>query len=331
MNPNPSGAADGAIEATPRAAEFLRYLAVERASSAYTRRNYRQAILEFQQWQTAQTGSAPAWESLERDVFRYYLRHLGRQGLKRASIQLRFSALRSFYKFLVRRGILEQSPIRNIALPKAGKRNPVFLTREQMASLLDAPQRMLAAGNATGTPPPFEVLRDLAILETLYSCGLRVSELCSLEAGQINWSESVVRVIGKGRKERQLPIGQPALRAIRAYWELLPQAPAAGQPVFHTDDHRGRPVYPRLVQLLLKRHLAFCGLDQSLTPHKIRHSYATHILDAGADLRSVQELLGHAHLSTTQIYTHLTLDRLKKAYDEAHPRARAGSGDEPPS
>ena len=319
--PKPAGAATGQAVLAPWAIEFLGYLAVERAASPCTRRNYRQAILEFQAWHEKQLGLAPAWEALNRDVFRYYLRHLGRQGLKRASIQLRFSALRSFYKFMVRRGHLEQSPIRNIVLPQSEKRMPIFLTREQVVSLLEAPARL--AGQADGAHAHEEASRDRAILETIYSCGLRVAELCALEARQINWTESLVRVVGKGRKERELPIGSPALEAIKNYWSLLPFTPSEKMPAFYVNGREQKPVYPRLIQYRLKKYLAFCGLDARLSPHKLRHSYATHILDAGADLRSVQELLGHAHLSTTQVYTHLTLDRLKKVYNDAHPRAKS--------
>ncbi len=161
----------------------------------------------------------------------------------------------------------------------------------------------------------------MAILETIYSCGLRISELCGLQAGDIDWGERLVRVRGKGRKERLIPIGEPALNAIRDYWSLLPQPPAGESPVFVAGARKPGPVSARGLQLRLKKYLAIARLDPHLTPHKLRHSYATHMLDAGADLRSVQELLGHAHLVTTQIYTHLTTERLKRAYDQAHPRA----------
>lgn len=162
--------------------------------------------------------------------------------------------------------------------------------------------------------------RDVAILETIYSCGLRISELCGLRTQDLDWQERLVRVGGKGKKERLVPIGEPALGAIKNYWALL-SPPGAESPVFLANAASRRPVSPRDLQLRLKKYLALAGLDPGLTPHKLRHSYATHLLDAGADLRSVQELLGHAHLVTTQVYTHLTTERLKKAYDRAHPRA----------
>ncbi len=163
--------------------------------------------------------------------------------------------------------------------------------------------------------------RDVAVLETIYSCGLRISELCGLAAQDIDWSERLVRVRGKGKKERLVPIGQTALAAIRDYWSLLPQSPAGESPVFLANPKKRTPISARHLQLRLKKYLALAGLDPSLTPHKLRHSYATHLLDGGADLRSVQELLGHEHLATTQIYTHLSTERLKRAYDAAHPRA----------
>lgn len=301
--------------------EFLTHLATDRGASIYTQRNYRDALAEFSAWHQSERHSEPDWLKLQRDDFRAYLRFLGRQKLSRSATSLRFSALRTFYKFMIRRGLLEQMPIKNITLPKLEKRLPRFLSKEQMLDLLAAPMKEFAAQKEHAeTPPPIgPFLRDVALLETIYSCGLRVSELCGLEAADIDWNEALVRVRGKGKKERLIPIGAPALEAIRAYWKSTGESSGA-QPVFAVDDGSG-PIYPRLVQLRLKKYLALAGLDPKLTPHKLRHSYATHLLDSGADLRSVQELLGHAHLVTTQVYTHVTTERLKKAYDEAHPRA----------
>ncbi len=328
--PAPSAAADRCV------AGFLQHLSTDRGASAYTQRNYRQALLEFQQWHQTDRQQAPNWATLTRDDFRAYLRFLGRQNLGRAAIQLRFSALRSFYKFLIRQGVRGASPLRNLPLPKSGRRLPKFLTPQQMADLLGAPLKLLPAGTAAATPTsnlkPLRAdstraeaavlcRRDVAILETIYSCGLRISELCGLLAQDIDWPERLVRVRGKGKKERLVPIGEPALRAIQSYWLLLRQPPGGESPVFFASSSRLRPVSARVLQLRLKKYLAIAGLDPNLTPHKLRHSYATHMLDAGADLRSVQELLGHAHLATTQVYTHITTERLKKAYDQAHPRA----------
>jgi integrase/recombinase XerC len=304
--------------------KFFAHLSADRGASAYTLRNYRQALTEFHAWHREERPNPPDWKLLQRDDFRAYLRYLGRQNLGRAAIQLRFCALRTFYKFLVRLGAVAASPIKNLALPKLGRQLPKFLTRQQMEDLLAAPLRPLA-GAPDKNPAKRAALaavchRDAAVLETIYSCGLRISEICGLLVEDIDWNEQLVRVRGKGKKERLVPIGATALSAIRNYWNLLPQPPGSGAPVFVSP--RGRaPVSARSLQLRLKKHLAAAGLDPQLTPHKLRHSYATHLLDAGADLRSVQELLGHAHLVTTQVYTHLTTERLKRAYEKAHPRA----------
>lgn len=307
-----------------RVAAFLTHLATDRGASPYTQRNYTQALLEFTAWHQTERKAAPDWLRLERDDFRAYLRFLGRKNLGRAAIQLRFSALRTFYRFLIRRGDLEASPVRGLSLPKLPKRLPKFLTVEQMIALLEAPLKPLAEVKEKKRGRPVETAtcyRDVALLETIYSCGLRISELCALKAGDLDFREQLVRVMGKGRKERQVPVGETALQAITNYWSCLDRPPGAEEPVFQGAGTDGRALRPRIIQERLKQHLVAAGLDPRLTPHKLRHSYATHLLNAGADLRSVQELLGHAHLATTQIYTHVTTDRLKKVYNEAHPRA----------
>jgi site-specific recombinase XerC len=300
-------------------------LATDGGASTYTQRNYRQALREFLAWHQDVQGKGADWNALARDDFRFYVRHLGRHRLGQAAIQLRFSALRTFYRYLIRQGVVEASPIRNLALPKAPRRLPKYLTVQQMADLLQAPLKPLDHSEdkkGRGRPVSRAAChRDVAILETIYSCGLRISELCGLRVEDIDWDEALVRVRGKGRKERIVPIGEPAMDAIRYYWGLLDSRPEGAEPVFRGDTRTSRPISPRTLQTRLKQHLATAGLDPAITPHKLRHSYATHLLDAGADLRSVQELLGHAHLVTTQVYTHVTTDRLKKAYDRAHPRA----------
>lgn len=304
-------------------AAFLQHLATTRAASPYTLRNYRQALEEFCRWLTEEQKRPVDWAALQRDDFRVYLRFLGRNQLSRAAIQLRFSALRSFYHHLIRAGVVATSPIKHLALPKLGKRLPKFLTAEQTVALLRAPLQELEARQAAAQRrlDPHAYHRDAAILETLYSCGLRISELCGLQAGDLNWYEQVVRVRGKGKKERLVPIGAPALEAIRHYWKQSGYTPAGNAPVFLAHGGKASAVTPAMIQSRLKRYLRRAGLDPSLTPHKLRHSFATHLLDAGADLRSVQELLGHAHLVTTQVYTHLSPERLKRVYDQAHPRA----------
>ena len=304
--------------------KFLTHLATDRGASACTQRNYRQALLEFSQWHQEERKQPPVWEKFQRDDFRAYLRYLGRHNLGRAAIQLRFCALRTFYKFLIRHGVIAASPIKNLSLPKLPRRLPKFLTQEQMTALLQAPLKLLPATGETKPSRAKTIVlcyRDVAILETIYSCGLRISEVCGLQAQDLDWHEQLVRVRGKGKKERLIPIGRTALQSIETYWRLLPQMPGGLSPIFFASSGKPRPVQARDVQLRLKKYLAIAGLDPNLSPHKLRHSYATHLLDAGADLRSVQELLGHAHLVTTQVYTHVSTERLKKAYDQAHPRA----------
>lgn len=308
-------------EADARILEFLRHLATDKGASIYTQRNYRQALLEFFAWARERRGAAPDWNALTRDDFRDYLRHLGRNQLSRAAIQLRFSAMRTFYKYLIRNGVVAASPIRKLSPPPPPKRLPVFLTIEQLEALLLAPVKEMERTAADVEMDRSIYLRDAAILEVIYSCGLRVSELCGLCAQDIQWEEQMVRVRGKGKKERLAPIGQPALDAIAKYWDARAEKPGGEQAVFSARADKSTPLTPRTVQMRLKKYLAAAGLDANITPHKLRHSFATHLLDAGADLRSVQELLGHAHLVTTQVYTHITTERLKQAYNKAHPRA----------
>jgi len=303
--------------------EFLQHLASDAGLSNYTCRNYAQALEGFRAWYRAEHGRNPQWNRLARDDFRSHLRFLGRESLARRTIQLRFSALRSFFKYLARQGLVFPSPLRHLAMPKPEHRLPRFLTAEQMKSLLLAPLKELEEMQQRDQPAaeatPF--LRDAALLETIYSCGLRISEVCSLRAQDIHWDHQVIRVRGKGKKERLVPIGTPALASIQRYWKELPGFAGGSSPVFLADHRHEQPVSPRYVQRRFKTYLNRAGLDPSLTPHKLRHSYATHLLDAGADLRSVQELLGHAHLVTTQVYTHVSTEGLKRAYDASHPRA----------
>jgi len=304
--------------------KFLTHLATDRGASVYTQRNYEQALTEFYLWHKNERQSSPTWDKLQRDDFRNYLRFLGRQNLSRAAIALRFSALRTFYRFLIRQGGAEASPIKNLSLPKQGRRLPQFLTKDQMIALLEAPLKGLGNSRSKSAGRPVSAAacyRDVAVLETIYSCGLRISELCGLRVTDIDWSERLIRVRGKGKKERLVPVGETALRAIETYWGHLLDRPSGEMAVFLSETKKRSPVSALMLARRLKKYLILAGLDPSLTPHKLRHSYATHLLDAGADLRSVQELLGHAHLVTTQVYTHVTTERLKRAYEKAHPRA----------
>ncbi len=301
---------------------FHDHLLTDRNASPYTQRNYRQALTEFVSWYEDEESSPPHWPSLRRLHFRAYLRHLSRRNLSRSAIQLRFSALRTFFRYLVRMNVLQEIPIKQLSIPKAKKHLPRFLTFEQMTQLLQAPLEALKhVSDEEEGPDPAPLIRDAAMLETIYSCGLRISELCRITVADIRWEEQMIRVLGKGMKERNLPIGAPALESIRFYWSVSNHPGEPDSPVFIANHQKLTPMYPRLIQLRLKKYLSQVGLDPAITPHKLRHSFATHLLDAGADLRSVQELLGHAHLVTTQVYTHLSTERLQKTYKSAHPRA----------
>lgn len=289
------------------AEEFLGFLEVERNASARTLRIYRAALRDFH----AQAG-VPGWRQCHAQHFRDYLFDLMKRKQARSYIRLQFSALRSFYRFLVSRNRLTKDPVREILLPKAEKKLPLVLTQTQIAELLAAPLLVKKPKSA----PVWMPQRDAAIMEVFYSSGLRLAELASLNVNDLDLYTESVRVLGKGRKERVCPIGAPALEAVSRYRAA---ANVHSGPLFLNKGRRR--ISPRSIWLILKRYLRHTSIPIALSPHKLRHSFATHLLDNGADLRSVQALLGHASLSTTQIYTHVTTERLKKAYSEAHPRA----------
>jgi integrase/recombinase XerC len=287
--------------------EFLSFLEVERNASPRTLRIYRTALRDFQ----AQT-NAPAWRQCTAQHFRDYLFELMKRKQARSYVRLQFSALRSFYRFLVARNRLTKNPVREIQLPKAEKKLPLVLTQSQIGQLLAAPLQVKKPRSA----PVWMPQRDAAILEVFYSSGLRLAELASLNVSDLDIYTESVRVVGKGRKERVCPVGAPALQAVSHYRAAANVHSGA---LFLNKGRRR--ISPRSIWLILKRYLRHTSIPIALSPHKLRHSFATHLLDNGADLRSVQALLGHASLSTTQIYTHVTTERLKKAYAEAHPRA----------
>src|SRR6266513_961003 len=286
--------------------EFLRYLSNERNASPRTLKAYRQALTTF----GAET--TRSWKKCTTDDFRDYLFALMKHGQARSYVRLQFSALRSFYQFLAARKRLRHNPVRDVQMPKIEKKLPLVLTRQQIEELLSAPTRETKNRAA----PVWMPLRDVAIIELFYSSGLRLSELAALDVADLDPYTESVRVFGKGRKERVCPVGFPALEAISRYRAV---ANVHAGPLFINKARKRMSV--RSIWLVLKRYVRHTSIPISISPHKLRHSFATHMLDRGADLRSVQELLGHASLSTTQIYTHVTVERLKKAYADAHPRA----------
>jgi integrase/recombinase XerC len=300
----------------PLVEAFLAHQRDVKGQSGLTVRNYAQALREF-----SRTVTPCRWAELKALDFKNHLYALMRGNrLGPASIRLRFAALRSFYTHGVRQGHFRDNPVKGIPLPKIPRRLPVFLTLEQVGQLLAAPRRkwvQVSRKSRRGMRwEEWQMWRDLAWLETFYSTGMRLHELVGLKWGDVDDRQAVIRLVGKGRKERLCPLGEPALQALQTYRDLCPYPQ---ERVFVSGQ--GRPLTGRSIQILLKEYLALAGLDHKISPHKLRHTFATHLLDHGADLRGVQELLGHANLVTTQIYTSVSSERLKKVYDAAHPRA----------
>jgi integrase/recombinase XerC len=293
---------------------WLEHLAGQRRCSPYTLRNYRHAFAEFLGWLVRNALAEQPFDALADRAVRDWIIEAQRR-LDRRTVHNRVSGLRAFFRYWIRRGRLRRNPFTGVTLPKLEKPLPRFLTEKQMRALLDAPLRFLGQEGADER----RAWRDRLILEILYGGGLRVSELCALTYAQVDGESGVARVVGKGRKERLCPLGRVAAEVLRHYRARFAPASQPADVILRRDD--GSPLTPRAVQRLLKGHLAAAGLPLDLSPHKLRHSFATHLLDRGADLRLVQELLGHARLSTTQVYTHVTVGRLKDVYDSAHPRA----------
>lgn len=286
---------------------YLEHLRNERNASPRTVDNYDRALRG-----AAEFLGPKSWQEATSDDYRAHLFALMKQERARSTIRLEFAALRSFYRFLCERKGLAANPLMAVSLPKADKRLPVFLTTTQIDALLRAPHEAEPEKQA----PSWMPWRDSAILELFYSCGLRLAELAALDVRDIDPYNETVRVLGKGSKERIVPVGEPALEAIQQY-----RARANVQSDALFISKLRRRMGASAIWAMVKKYLRLAQIPVPASPHKLRHSFATHLLDAGADLRSVQSLLGHASLSTTQIYTHVTTERLKKAYDQAHPRA----------
>ena len=282
---------------------FLRYQAVERGASAHTLRSYRTDLAEFRRFLAAHRGNPI--EHVDARLLRQYLAWLHNRGLARASIARKLAAIRSCLSFLTRRGRLGKNPAREVGAPRLPKKLVLFLPVDEAQALLDRP-----AGESVGRR------RDQAILELLYATGARVAELCGLNRGDLERSQGTVRVRGKGGKERIIPVGDTALAALDSYLALRREGEG---PLFRNS--RGGRLTPRSVHRIVKASALAAGLARRVSPHTLRHTFATHMLDAGADLRLIQDLLGHSRLSTTQRYTHVSADHLMKVYDAAHPRA----------
>jgi len=296
---------------------FIRFLEGEQNASPETIRNYRSDLRQFSSFlHSKRTGFYPiSPERVTADDIRAYLHWLDRKSEKASSLARKLASLRSFYRFLVREHAVFKNPADEIRRPKLPKPLPRVLTKDDAGALMEFPD-----GRSTLS------LRDRALLETLYSTGARVSEVVGITLGDLDQDEAFLRLRGKGRKERIVPIGEVAIQAIREYRDALPLPdPRTGLSAPLFLNHRGRRITARSVARIVARYSARLT-SGAVSPHALRHSYATHLLDEGADLRSIQEMLGHASLTTTQKYTHLASDQLAAVYDRAHPRARPSKG-----
>ncbi len=278
----------------------MRYLEIEKNASSHTLLNYRIDLDEFKNFL-----GETAIEAVDYLQIRKFLSVLKEKNLKSRSISRKLSCLRSFFKFLHREGLVKANPASAISSPKLQHYLPTFLTEDEMVKLIESPDVSKVAG-----------LRDRAIIETFYSTGMRISELVGLSLENIDFISGVIKVMSKGKKERLVPIGEKAIGAVRQY---LSRRNHDQKAVFLNKN--GRRITDRGVRLIIDKYIRQTALRENISPHSLRHSFATHLLNRGADLRAVQELLGHANLSTTQIYTHLTTEKLKSVYDKAHPRA----------
>lgn len=292
----------------PRFKQFLNYLEGGRGASPHTIRNYTGDLKDFFGFLNGKSLG-----EVDPLVIRGFLAHLKSRGHSKATLSRKLAALRSFFKYLARENHLRSNPVLGISSPKREKKLPLFLDLSEVTSLIEAP-----------SAETWEGKRDRSILETLYSSGVRVSELVGLNRGDVDLLSNLLKIRGKGKKERIVPIGEKALRALRDYLEAIPQSlnkKNDGSQGSLFLNRSGNRLTDRSVRRLIVKYSRRVALKSGISPHTLRHTFATHLLDRGADLRSVQELLGHANLSTTQIYTHVTTRRLQEAYTQAHPRA----------
>jgi len=288
---------------------FTRHLKVERNVSSHTLRNYISDLTRFHSFLESERQDV-GLNGIDANLLRGYLATLKKSGLRAASVARKLATLRSFFQYMTEEGWVNQNPAQLVSTPKQEKRLPKFLT-------VDEAQRLM---NSSELSPSKKKLRDVAILETFYSTGVRISELTSLTKEDIDFQSGLIRVLGKGRKERVVPIGERAMLALKAY---LQQAASSTSAIF--CNSRGGALTTRSIHRIVKA--AMQRIDQfTFSPHTLRHTFATHLLEGGADLRSVQEMLGHASLSTTQRYTHIQMDHLMHVYDKAHPRSHTKGG-----
>ena len=284
--------------------KFLNYITIEKNYSPHTITNYKTDLCEFEEFLKSRGGKDI--KDIDYFLLRKFLSLLSERNLDKRTLSRKISTLKSFFKFVLREGLIKNNPAASLIYPRLDKPLPKFLTEKEVENILALPE-----GNELMD------LRDRAILEFLYSTGSRVSEMVSLAIDSLDLISGVVKVKGKGRKERLLPLGEPAIASLKSY---LDRRQDKNKALF--INKRGGTLTDRGVRLIIHRYITKAALSLKVSPHTFRHSFATHLLNRGADLRSVQELLGHSSISTTQVYTHLTIDSLKKVYQKAHPRAK---------
>jgi len=292
--------------------QFTTYLQTERDVSPHTLSAYRSDLAQMLSFAMHEKGEAVSAQDVDHLLLRRYLAGLSKNNMK-SSIGRKLAAIRSFFRFLLRRGTIVKNPAELVATPKKEQKLPFHLDIDQATSLMEAPD-----------DEKKYALRDRAILELLYSSGLRVSELTGLDIGELDLASGMVRVTGKGGKERIVPVGSRALNALRNYLEQQNNDSTKGALFLNT---RGGRINRRSVARVIDAHVMRIAAFKRISPHTLRHTFATHMLEGGADLRAIQELLGHASLSTTQKYTHVSIDRLMEVYDKAHPKAHTKSGE----
>jgi len=299
--------------------QFIHYLSVEKNASPHTCRCYRRDLEGFEDFLKSSgmvltpTGDVKI-EKVDRIAIRKYLSFLHRKN-KKSSIARKISTLRSFFKYLVREQVIPSNPAKSVSTPKVEKTLPTTLSVDEAFRLMESPKSISEKFSEGGKE---KSLRDRAILELLYSSGLRVSELVGLDSNQLDLDLGIVRVMGKGRKERIVPVGRKAIEVLKAYLEE--RGMLKGEDPIFINSLGGR-LTARSVGRLIKKYSRFSGIFRKVSPHSLRHTFATHLLDAGADIREIQEMLGHSSLSTTQRYTHVSMGKLMEVYDKAHPRS----------
>jgi integrase/recombinase XerC len=332
MKAGATGGGAQVLAEDPAVGQFTAHLKHERNASGHTLTNYLLDIAQFARVTWGPDALPPfAWGSVDRFGARRFLVEFQKQGAEATTTARKLSSLRTFYRFMVREGMVAGDPFTGLKPPKRARKLPRFLSVDDVTRLLECPVKLWKDGE----PPKgakerrmaeYAALRDAAMLEMLYSTGGRISEVAGLQDSSVDLLGGVAVVRGKGKKERLCALGRPCQKALRAaldrrnaIWPEIAVRTRGEKPLF--VNTRGDRLTTRSIERLLKKYLAAANLDHEISPHALRHSFATHMLDAGADLRSVQELLGHASLSTTQIYTHVTIERMKKVYNDAHPRA----------